>query len=99
MTRAASTKRETAHETVPIYGLEPPLARGKAVSSTPEASAARRLRSDRECMGENTGGSRAAITLFPGSWWNCREIAGVLFDRILDIGMRLEKRGELGVLR
>ena len=45
------------------------------------------------------GGSRAAITLFSGPWWNCREIAGVLFDRILDIGMCLEKRGELGVLR
>jgi hypothetical protein len=45
------------------------------------------------------GGSRAAITLFPGSWWNCCEIAGVLFDRALDIRMRLEKRGELGVLR
>jgi hypothetical protein len=37
MTRAASTQAETAHEMVPIYGVElPPLARGKAVSSTPE---------------------------------------------------------------
>ena len=36
--------------------------------------------------------------LFTGSWWNCREIAGVLFHRILDIGVRLEKRGELGVV-
>jgi hypothetical protein len=36
--------------------------------------------------------------LFTGSWWNCREVAGVLFHSILDVGVRLEKRGELGVL-
>jgi hypothetical protein len=36
--------------------------------------------------------------LFTVSWWNCREVAGVLFHSILDVGVRLEKRGELGVL-
>lgn len=45
------------------------------------------------------GGQPRRHHLFPGSWWNCHEIAGVLLDRILDIGMRLEKRGELGMLR
>ena len=51
-------------------------------------------------VGRNSRGLEAARHhLFTRSWWNCREIAGVLFHRIFDIGMRLEKRGELGLLR
>ena len=43
------------------------------------------------------GAAAPPLPYSPGSWWNCCEIAGVLFDRALDIRMRLEKRG--GVLR
>lgn len=41
---------------------------------------------------------RTPITLFAWPRWNRRKIPGVLFHRIFDIRMRLEKRSELGVL-